>query len=73
MPQRRKAIQMLNIDGQTYLTTTEAASQVGYAVQTFHNMRSRLGDKFVRGHELMPGRLFYLEADVKRLAVERGR
>lgn len=63
---------MFNIDGQAYLTTTEAAEQIGYSVQTFHNKRSRLGDRFIQGHELIPGRLFYREPDVQQVARERG-
>jgi hypothetical protein len=62
---------MLNINGQAYLTTAEAADRIGYSVQTFHNLRTRDGDKFVRGHEFFPGRLFYREADVDEVARKR--
>jgi hypothetical protein len=62
---------MFNVNGQTYLTTAEAADYIGYALQTFHNRRSREGDRFIRSHELVAGHLFYRETDVQRVAMER--
>jgi hypothetical protein len=64
---------MFNINGQEYLTTAEAAEQIGYSVQAFHNRRSREGDRFLRGHELIPGRLFYRQPEVLLAASERVR
>lgn len=62
---------MLNINGQAYLTTAEAADRIGYSLQTFHNLRTRDGDRFIRGHEIVAGRLFYRESDVDKVALKR--
>lgn len=57
----------------TFLTGKEAAKELGITYQTFANRRCEFRDKFIPGHALLPGRVFFRVEDVQRIALERAK
>jgi hypothetical protein len=60
----------LEMKAGTYVQAHEAAPLFGWSVGHFSNKRSQLGDSWLQGHELIPGRIFFKLSDVERLARE---
>jgi hypothetical protein len=57
----------LQMDSGTYLSGKEAAAELGMAYGTFCNKRTTEGDRFLLGHELVTGRIFFRVEEVARL------
>lgn len=62
---------VLQMTSGDYLNGRESARDLDMAYGTFKNQRTEHGDRFLKGHELVPGRLFFRVEDVRRLAAER--
>ena len=64
----------LQVRGNTFLSSKEAAERLGMAYSTFTNRRTSRGDGFLRGYPgIIPGRVLFRVEEVEAAAAERGR